>query len=197
MSRKKQATGITRGEILDVAWDLIAQSGAEISMQDIANAVGISRQSVYLHFKSRGGLLMALVRHADDRFAIQDNFFKAMAAPAPAKRLDACLVAWFDFAQKIQPVATDLIRLRKTDAEAAAAWEDRMRDLRAWERKLIQSLAAESALAGHWSVADATDYLWSASAIQAWDLLVSDRGWSPSKCSRILRSTIAAALLAQ
>jgi AcrR family transcriptional regulator len=197
VSRKKKASGITRHEILDVAWELISRDGAGISMQDIADAVGVSRQSVYLHFKSRGGLLMELVRHADEKFAIKRHFSKAMAVPEPAKRLDACLIAWFQFAQKIRPVATDLIRLRKTDEDAARAWEDRMRDLRAWERKLVESLAAEAALAGEWSVSDATDYLWSASAIQAYDLLVGDRGWSHAKCARVLRFTIAGALLAQ
>ncbi len=195
MSRKKQAAGVTRSEILDVAWELIASRGAEISMQDIAAATGVSRQSVYLHFKSRGGLLMALVRHADEKFTIQADFERAIRTPGAAERLDACLKVWFAFAQKIRPVATDLIRLRKTDPDASAAWEDRMRDLRAWERGLIQSLAAEEALASHWTVADATDYLWSASSIQSYDLLISDRGWKHAKCSRILRAAIAAALL--
>lgn len=194
MSRKK-ASGVTRNEILDAAWDLIAQRGAEVSMKEIAIASDVSRQSVYLHFKSRGGLLMALVKRADDRFTIKEDFFAAMALKSPAKRLDKCLCVWFDFAVNIQPVASDLIRLRKTDEDAAAAWTDRMEDLRGWERQLVESLAADCALAKVWTIDDATDFLWSSSSIQIWELFTVDRNWKVAKSSKVLRRTIAGALL--
>lgn len=195
MSRKK-AAGVTRNEILDIAWDLIAVRGAEVSMKEIAAASDVSRQSVYLHFGSRGGLLMALVKRADDRFTIKEDFFAAMALKSPARRLDGCLRVWFDFAIKIQPVASDLIRLRKTDEDAAAAWKDRMDDLWAWERQLVRSLAANSALAKGWTIDDATDFLWSSSSMQLWELLTLDRNWKVEKSSKILRKTIAGTLLA-
>jgi len=195
VSRKK-AAGVTRNEILDIAWDLIAVRGAEVSMKEIATASDVSRQSVYLHFNSRGGLLMALVKRADDRFTIKEDYFTAMAVKSPAKRLDQCLRIWFDFAIKIQPVASDLIRLRKTDEDAAAAWKDRMDDLWSWERRLIASLAAESALAKGWTINDATDFLWSLSSIQIWELFTGDRNWNVEKSSKILRKTIAHTLLA-
>lgn len=191
----KKATGITRNEILDVAWDLIAQRGAEISMKEIAAASGVSRQSVYLHFKTRGGLLMALVKRADDRFAIKENFFAAIALKPPAKRLDKCLCVWFDFVIKIQPVANHLIRLRKTDEDAAAAWSDRMNDLWLWERQLVKSLSSDGILASCWTIDDATDFLWSSSSVQAWELFTCDRNWTTRKCSKVLRQTIAGALL--
>jgi len=194
MSRKK-AHGITRNEILDAAWDLIAQRGAEVSMKEIAIASDVSRQSVYLHFKSRGGLLMALVKRADDRFTIKEDFFAAMALSSPAERLDECLRVWFDFAVNIQPVAGDLIRLRKTDEDAAAAWTDRMEDLRSWERELVESLAADSSLAKVWTIDDATDFLWSSSSVQIWELFTVDRRWKAAKSSKMLRRTIAGALL--
>ncbi len=194
MSRKR-AHGVTRNEILDAAWDLIALKGAEVSMQEIAVASNVSRQSVYLHFKSRGGLLMALVKRADDRFTIKEDFFAAMVLKSPVKRLDECLRVWFNFAVNIQPVASDLIRLRKTDRDAAAAWTDRMVDLWSWERQLVESLAADSALSKAWSIEDATDFLWSSSSMQIWELFTIDRNWSAAKSSKVLRRTIAGALL--
>ena len=194
MSRKK-AAGVTRNEILDTAWDLIAQRGAEISMKEIAIASDVSRQSVYLHFKTRGGLLMALVQRADDRFAIKEDFFAAMVSKSPAKRLDNCLRVWFKFVVKIQPVATHLIQLRKTDKDAAVAWSDRMEDLWLWERQLVKSLADDSALARIWTIDDATDFIWSSSSVQTWELFTSDRNWNTDKCSKILRKTIANSIL--
>lgn len=194
MSRKK-ATGVTRNEILDAAWELIATHGADVSMKDIANTTGVSRQSVYLHFKSRGGLLIELVKRADERFGIEESFFKAMSLPQAAERLDMCLQKWFEFVVNIKPVATDLIRLRKTDEDAAAAWEDRMEVLWSWERQLIETIASDGKLSSKWDIVDATDYLWSSSSVQMWDLLTSDRNWNNEKTSKNLRQTIAQSLL--
>ncbi len=185
----------TRHEILDAAWDLIAERGAAVSMSEIASSVGMTRQSVYVHFGSRGGLLMALVRRADERFFIWEGFASAMEVKDPAERLDACLAVWLEFVPKIHPVATDLIRLRATDEDAAQAWSDRMSDLLKFYRRLVGGLRKDGVLATQWSVPRAADYLWAASSVQAWDLLVGDRGWGQEAAGKIIRSTIAEALL--
>lgn len=194
MSRKK-ARGVTRNEILDRAWDLISERGADISMSQIAAESRVSRQSVYLHFKTRGGLLLALVQRADERFEVKEGFFSALEIEDPAQRLDECLKVWFEFAVKIHPVATDLIRLRKTDDDANTAWTDRMADLRTWERQLVQSLADDGALSDDWQVDDAADFLWASTSIQIWDILYNDRSWNAAKISGILRRSVAKTLL--
>ena len=174
---------------------MLAEQGADVSISDIAKAVGISRQAVYLHFGTRGGLLMALVKRADDRFRVREEFFEALARRSPAERLDACLQVWLAFVPKILPVAKDLIRLRATDPDATAAWEDRMSDLRSWLRQLIESVHAEGALASSWTIEEATDYLWVASSVQVWNLLVVERSWKPDRAESILRREIAKMLL--
>lgn len=194
MSNLKRAER-TRLEILDAAWDLIAARGAAVSMAEIATAVGMTRQSVYVHFNSRGGLLMALVRRADARFFIWEGFETAMTEKEPAARLDAVLGVWLDFVPKIHPVATDLIRMRATDEDAARAWEDRMSELLKFYRGLMSGVKKEGALAADWSAPRAADYLWAASSVQAWDLLVRERGWSEAAASKCIRGTIRATLL--
>ena len=194
MSNLKRAER-TRLEILDAAWDLIAERGAAVSMAEIAAAVGMTRQSVYVHFSSRGGLLMALVRRADERFLIWEGFEAAMAEKDPAARLDAVLRVWLDFVPKIHPVATDLIRMRATDEDAARAWEDRMSELLKFYRGLVGGLKKEGALALDWSVPRAADFLWASSSVQAWDLLVRERGWSEVAAGKCIRGTICATLL--
>ncbi|MDG1826246.1 MAG: TetR/AcrR family transcriptional regulator, partial [Henriciella sp.] len=64
---------------MDSAWDLVAKEGADVSLATIAKAAGISRQSIYDHFGSRGGMLIALVRRADDRLSIKDGLFNAFS----------------------------------------------------------------------------------------------------------------------
>ncbi|MEM6448510.1 MAG: helix-turn-helix domain-containing protein, partial [Cyanobacteria bacterium P01_D01_bin.123] len=121
---------LTREEILDAAWALVSERGAEVSISEIAKAAGISRQSVYLHFGTRGGLLMALVRRADDRFEIKERLFACFDIVDPRERLQDSIRVWIDFVIEIYPVAKELVRLRETDQDAATAWEDRMSDLR-------------------------------------------------------------------
>jgi len=140
-------------------------------------------------------LLLALVQRVDDRFAIKEDFYDAMLLASPAKRLKKCLSIWFDFVIKIYPVASDLTRLRKTDPDAAAAWDGRMKLLRSWERELIKSLARDNALATGWSVSDATDFLWAVSSVQIWELLVYDRSWGETKAAEVLQSTITQCLV--
>ncbi|WP_417464568.1 TetR/AcrR family transcriptional regulator [Kordiimonas sp.] len=194
MSSKRDKKA-TREEILDAAWELVAEKGAQVGMAEIAAIAGVSRQSVYLHFGNRGGLLMALLKRTDDRLGIREAFEAARATPTPAAKLDATLKVWFDFVAEILPVARDIIRLRATDKEAEAAWLDRMADLRRWMKLLVSDISGAGALRPHWQVDSATDYLWAAASVQAWALLVDDSGWSPADASRTLRQSIADSLL--
>jgi AcrR family transcriptional regulator len=58
----------TRRRILVAALDLITRhGGADVSLADLARAAHVSRQALYLHFTDRSALLVALVRHADER----------------------------------------------------------------------------------------------------------------------------------
>jgi AcrR family transcriptional regulator len=185
----------TRGEILDAAWTLIAERGASVSLGEVAAAAGITRQSVYVHFGSRGGLLLALVRRADERAGIWKKFDAAFATPDPRERFRACLAVWFDFVPYIYPVASDLIRLRATDEEAAAAWDDRMDDLRRAFRQLIRGLDKAGELASHWSVAKAADFLWAGSSVESWGLLTRDCSWSEGHAAKTITAALERALL--
>ncbi len=196
MSRNSRSRR-TETEILDAAWDLIAERGAEISVAEIAKNAGVSRQAVYLHFNSRGGLLMQLVKRADDRLAIKEQFFEALDHPDPATRFDLALTAWFNFVPKIITVARDLVRLRATDQEAAAAWEDRMSDLRSWLRTLMTSIKNDDALKAPWTPSDAADYVWAITSVQVWDLLVTDRRWPKRKTASVIKDALHGTLLKQ
>ncbi len=195
MSKNKKSQR-THAEILDVAWDLIASKGASVSMADIAAAAQMTRQSIYVHFGSRGGLLFELVKRADERFGIWDDFGAAMKEQNPAARLDAVLSAWLRFVPKIHPVATDLIRLRSGDRDAEIAWGDRMTDLLAFYRVLVTQLEKEKVLAKGWTVDTAADFIWVTSSMQSWDLYVNERFWSPQAAARQIRKTIVTTLLA-
>ena len=186
----------TQAEILDIAWDLISQNGADISVARIAAAAGVSRQTIYLHFGSRGGMLVALVRRADEKFEIKERFDAAILLAEPASRLTATIDAWLDFVPKIYPVAKDLIRLRETDQEAAEAWEDRMTDLRQWLLDLMKSLQHDGSLSAGWTPKRASEFFWAQTSVQAWGLLRKECGWSENAISERLKESLSEALLA-
>ena len=185
----------TRADILDVAWRLLAERGTHVSMAEIAEAVGLTRQAVYVHFRSRGGLLVALVRRADARAEIHSRFAAALATPDARQRLDAFLRVWLAFVPTIHPVASSLMRARRDDPDAARAWADRMTALRHGFATLAASLRRDGALAAPWTARAAAEYLWAGSSVQTWELLAVDCGWGAAKTSKALRRSLAAAVL--
>ncbi|MGI9389771.1 MAG: TetR/AcrR family transcriptional regulator, partial [Boseongicola sp.] len=62
MSRDESDTKL---RILDTTWKLLESGETTVRMSDIAKAVGISRQALYLHYPSRADLLVATTRHID------------------------------------------------------------------------------------------------------------------------------------
>ncbi|MCF8469598.1 MAG: TetR/AcrR family transcriptional regulator [Parvibaculum sp.] len=185
----------TRADILDAAWTLIAARGASIPISEIAAEVGMTRQSIYVHFGSRGGLLMALVRRADERADIRGKFEAALATEDATERFRRFLTVWFSFVQHIYPVASDLIRLRPTDEDAAAAWEDRMSDLRRVIRLLLRGLKEDGLLAEDWTLTRAVDFFWAGSSVETWGLLTQDRSWSPAQAARTITHSMECTLL--
>lgn len=194
MSRNMRGK-LTQIEILDKAWDLVSQRGADVSIAEIAKSAGVSRQNVYLHFGTRGGLLIALVRRADQRFGIKTEFDEALKLQDPRERLKKTLDAWLEFVPKIYPVASELIRLRATDKEAAAAWEDRMADLRDWLLDLTHSLKQDNALHESWTSETAAQYIWAQSSVQIWGLLTNDCGWTEENTATKMAATVADSIL--
>ncbi len=78
-----------RDELLDAAAALLIQHGyRSVRMQDVADAVGVSRQTVYNEFGDKWGLAKALVLRRGDRYLdgvdealnSSDDLFSAVAA---------------------------------------------------------------------------------------------------------------------
>lgn len=195
MSNLNPRSSRSREAILDAAWKSIVEQGLAVSMAEIADAVGMTRQSIYVHFKSRGGLLLALVRCADEREGIHGRLLAAIAVEDPRERLDTFLAVWFDFVEKIHPVARQLIAARDHDSEAAKAWQDRMEELRQGLLLLTRSLRRDAALSADWTGPAAADYLWAATSVQVWALLAEQRGWGGKRAAKVLRRTLARELV--
>jgi len=63
---RRHITEETRVAILDAAWELIVESGKlDVVQAEIAAKAGVSRQTIYLAFGGRAGLLVAMLRNRD------------------------------------------------------------------------------------------------------------------------------------
>lgn len=98
----------TRRRLIDLAGGLFVERGyGAVSMNDIASAAGLTKGALYGHFRSKGQLLVEVIRW---KLADRDHsagFVEAMAGPEPAVQL------FFDDEGRD-------VRLLEVDAAAAA-----------------------------------------------------------------------------
>ena len=82
-----------REQLLDVALTVFARHGyRKTSMDDIAQAAGVSRQGLYLHFETKEDLFRAAVHHSIRKAQVA----VAAALAAPGESIEQRLVSAFD-----------------------------------------------------------------------------------------------------
>lgn len=190
MSRKSSDT---RARILNCTWNLLESGNKDVRMSDIAKAAGISRQALYLHFPTRAELLVATTRHIDSVKNVDARLAASRAAASGRARLVAFVSAWGGYIPEIHGVS---VALRASDAEAAAAWDDRMQAVRHGCAAAVRALAADETLRPNLTEERATDLLWTLLSVENWEHLVRECGWSQSDYESQIERLSEAALLA-
>ena len=175
----------TRARILDAVVALLAdRPGVAIRMADIAKRAGISRQALYLHFSTRTDLLIAAMRFNDDNLEVDARLTGFRGASGGEGKLTEFVRFWAGHVQLIYPMARALLALRDGDADARAAWDERMAAMRDGCARAIRLLAEEGRLAEPWTEETATDAFAALLSIQNWDFLVRERGWSVTEYAK-------------
>lgn len=177
---------------------LLEQSrGQVVRLQDIAEAAGVSRQAIYLHFGSRSGLMVATVQHIDETAGFAERTQPVRDEEDSLKALDLFVDFWAEYVPTVYGLAKQLLVLRETDEGAAAAWQDRMDGLRNGAcRYLVERLEGDGRLDSEWRLETAVDVLWTIISVQTWESLVVDRGWSKEQYAAKLKQMIRRALVA-
>lgn len=187
----------TRGRILEITCNLLESGDKKVRMSDIAKASGISRQALYLHFPTRAELLVAATRHIDSVKNMDARLAASRAATSGHERLSAFISAWLGYIPEIYGMSVALRAMRDSDAEAAAAWDDRMQAVRHGCAAAVQALAADKALRADLNKDVATDLLWTLLSVENWEQLVRDCGWSQTEYECQIERLAEAALLAR
>jgi AcrR family transcriptional regulator len=177
----------SRERILDTAFELVREHGAgAVTMAGIADAAGLSRQMVYVHFHSRAGLLTAMARDHDRRSGFAARVAASRELP-PAEALERLLREWLACLPEILPVARALEAAAITGEAGGDAWRNRMDDL----REQLRAAVARVELAPGWTVSTATDWAWARIQPGPFEQLVIERGWSPEDyADRVTRSLL-------
>lgn len=169
----------TRERILRETWRLMEERRGEgVRMSDIAKAAGISRQALYLHFRSRTELMIATTHYLDQVRGLEERLRQGQQAITGVEAFETYLEIWGNYIPEVYGLSKALLSARETDPDAAAAWDDRTRMLRENSRKVINCLLRDGVLAPEWSPQAASDLLWSLMSVQTWENLTIACGWS-------------------
>jgi len=94
MDAKTQKAELTRAAILGAAMELAGREGLEsITLQAVADSIGLSKSGVFSRVGSRETLQMAVIDEWGRRF-LDDVFVPAMQQPKGLPRLDAIVQRW-------------------------------------------------------------------------------------------------------
>jgi AcrR family transcriptional regulator len=195
---KKQISQASRIAILDAAWELIAERNQlDVGQSEIAAQAGVSRQTIFLAFGGRAGLLVAMLRNKDEQSQHVARL-KEIATGSGNDWVDFLLFidTWLDYLPVIYPVGIQLDAAALHDKDAAAAWDDRMKKALLYGMKrILARLQTADRIAPGWTADTAAEMAWSLVHPASWRLLVVECGWSADDFRRTRIETICQTLL--
>lgn len=187
----------TRAAVLDAAWQLLEEGGAgQATMGAVAERAGVSRRALYLHFASRGELLLALHDHVDTELDLAASIDPVVAAPDAVTALEEFAAHLARYHPRILAIDLAVLRVRDDDPDVAVLVE---RGMQVWHeccRSLAQRLADEGRLAEPWTVDTAADLIWSFMFPETLGRLTVERGWSTERYGELLAVVLRRTLVA-
>ncbi len=193
--RQRQASD-TRRRIVDATRQLLQSEGyAGMTIEAIAQRAEISAQSVYAIFKSKTGILIALVDQSTFGPEYDEVVGQALSASDPETRLrrGASVARQIRGAQS---ATFDLLRGAGVVAPELAKLEQQRERLRyEKEESMITFLRNAGRLRPGLSHKTARDIFWMFTGGDVYRMLVRERGWSPQKYQDWLADTLVHSLL--
>jgi AcrR family transcriptional regulator len=193
--RQRQA-GDTRRRIVEAARQLLKSEGyGGMTIEGIAQGAEVSAQTVYALFKSKTGLLIALLDQSTFGPDYDEVVRRTLSASDPETRLRRAA----SVARQIrgaQSAAFDLMRGAGVVAPELAKLEQQRERLR-YEREesMITFLRDAGRLRPGLDHRTARDIFWMLTGGDVYRMLVRERGWSPQKYQDWLSDTLVHALL--
>jgi AcrR family transcriptional regulator len=194
--RQRQAED-TRRRIVEATRQLLQSEGyAGMTIEAIAQRAEVSAQSVYAIFRSKTGILIALV----DQSTFGSDYEKVVRQALGASDPEARLRLAAGVARQIrggQSTAFDLMRGAGVVAPELAKLQQQRERLRyEKEQGMINFLRDSGRLRPGLSHKAARDIFWMLTGGDVYRMLVSERRWSPQQYQDWLADTLVNSLLA-
>ncbi|HEU5233025.1 MAG TPA: TetR/AcrR family transcriptional regulator [Terriglobales bacterium] len=194
--RERQADD-TRSRIVEATRKLLEREGyAGMTIEAVARAAQVSAPTVYAIFKSKTGILIALLDQSMFGQDYEEMVRQALSAKDPEERLRLAA----GVARQIratQSASFDLLRGAGVVAPELAKLEQQRERLRYdGEKSMITSLRDSGELRAGLTFQTARDIFWMLTGGDVYRMLVSERGWSPQKYQDWLADTLVDSLLA-
>lgn len=200
--RRREQAAATRRDILDAAQRLFERDGyPATTMAAIANEAQVALKTVYLAFETKSGVLRALwnLRLRDDRDELpvseQPRYREVLEEPGPERQLRLNARNSREGKLRVAALAEVIRSSAALDPDIAALWERINREYHANQRVIVESLDQKGALRRGLTIDHATDILWTLNHPNTWQLLVTQRGWTPEQYEQWVGDTSSAQLL--
>ncbi|MEZ4859652.1 MAG: helix-turn-helix domain-containing protein [Caldilineaceae bacterium] len=193
---RQQRADETRARIVEAARTLFLQQGYDQTTVDaVATEAGVATQTVYGAFRSKRGLLAAILDRARFGQRYQELIRQSHAVTEPVARL-----------RLIAQIATQILSAEEAEATllrgAGVVAPELAKMGRTVERhrlevheKNVQLLMAGGRLRPELDAAKAQDILWALTGRELYTMLVVERHWSPSAYEQWLAQLLIRTLL--
>ncbi|MGP4028694.1 TetR/AcrR family transcriptional regulator [Actinomadura sp. 3N407] len=178
----------TREAVLAATRNILESDGFEaLTMAEVATRAGISRQAVYLHFRSRSELVTALFGYMGEKEGLTESLGPVWNAPDAVTALREWARHLAAYHPRLMAVDRAIDRVRHADVDAARYRETIDTRQMAGCRVLAERLADEGRLAEPWTVDTAADMLWALIATDLFERMLA-RGWTTAAITEHLRA---------
>jgi AcrR family transcriptional regulator len=193
-SKRREAAAHTRQAILDAALELFADRGyAATPMTAIATRAGVALDTVYAAVGRKAELARLLIETAISGGsqavpAEERDYVQAIRAAGDAEtRIAIYASAMRGIAGRLAPVLSIIEQAGSAEPELAALWRQIAERRAANMHRFVADLTAVAEL--RVDPDDAADIVWATNAPELYQLLISQRGWSPERYERFLADT--------
>ena len=200
--RRREQAAATRRDILEAAQRLFERDGyPATTMAAIANEAQVALKTVYIAFETKSGVLRALwnLRLRGDRDELpvsgQPRYREVLEEPDPERQLRLNARNSREGKLRVAALAEVIRASAALDPDIGALWERINREYHANQRVIVESLDHKGALQRGLSIDRATDILWALNHPNTWQLLVTERGWTPEQYEQWVGDTASAQLL--
>ncbi len=200
-SARRQAAARTRAAILEAALQLFTSQGyAATPMTAIAERAGVALDTVYASVGRKPELARLLIETAISGRsqavpAGERDYVQAIqAAPDAQAKIGVYAAAMRAIAGRLAPVLAIIQQAAPAEPGLAALWREISERRAANMHRFVAGLAEVAEL--RVDPGEAADIVWATNAPELYQLLVSQRGWSPERYEHFLADTWNRLLLA-